>query len=501
MVRRGEIGVRMALGARLLPITLPLVLEVVALAVLGAALGAPAAYWTNRQLTPTLGELDINFSLSITPDLRAASVAFIATLIAAVGAALLPVWSTRKVNLRESLQSAGRTSIRSHVRPRRSLLIAQLGLTFVFISIAGASLQGVTRSQSMLAKFHSDDVVALGLNPLPGGYKDLVPAPYYRSLLDRVSTEPAVETAAFSNPRPFSGIQAREAVMKTGEAFDPSHSPAADTFYVTGGFFDLMRIPFLDGQTFPPDGAEPAAILTESLARRLFPRTGAVGKYVVYGAQEPEKLLVTGVVHNVPLSDVYVAENSIIFLNYWGYRNTELWPTLLIRPRGPAATAIASVRRDIDGAGREYPIDVVTMREQVDIQLFQERVLAGLAAALAAIGLLLAIVGLYGLLSYYVASRSREIGLRVALGAQRREVLGLIVGESVRLIAMASVVAVPLAYVVLRIASHMLYDFGGSNPLILLASLAILMATALAASWSPCKRAMRVDPARALRME
>jgi putative ABC transport system permease protein len=243
-------------------------------------------------------------------------------------------------------------------------------------------------------------------------------------------------------------------------------------------------------------------MVSESLAKRLFPASGALGQHISVGSEQgTQDLEIIGVVADARLMDPRAKDLSFVYLNYWQYPDYEKWGDIQLRYSGDSAGLISAVRGELRDAGHEYPIHLRTITEKRDISLLQERMLAALGTAFGALALTLTGVGLFGLLNFFVTSRTGEIGIRVALGAERRDITWLVLREVFVLVGAGLLIGLPLSYATRRVLSNLLYGVGPLAVIPLVLSIAFLLGVAGIAALIPVCRATSVDPMVTLRHE
>lgn len=505
--RQRDTAVRLALGATHSQIALPIVFEAIILTSAGALLGIPFTALMNLRLLRLAGTLFTNFSLSLMPDLHVfafACAVIVLTAVVSIGAPCLNIWNS---NLAASLQVSGRTATKSHAGSRRVLIVVQLGFTLAIVGTAATFAQTLQTAKRVFIGVEPDKVLTLSLNPVAGGYRGLTPAIYYRELLERVRTNPAVREAALSHSVPLQEIRNSESVVieeqpreRTGMTVE-----TAEILYVSESFFMTLGVPFRDGGGFSPaDGASQprVAIITESLARKLYPNGSVVGRRMNVGIDpDTQHLEIRGVVGDVQLADLHHPQVSIVFLNFWEYPQMQLWPTLLVRLEDSRNESLVSIESDISSTGREYSVAVKTLGDLRGNQMFLERLMVSISTFFCITGLIMVALGLYALLSFVVARRTREIGIRIALGAQRKQVFLLVIRETLYLTVLGIMTGIPIALGVFKLASRLIYGIHPANIVTWTAAVGALTLATFLATWLPCTRATRLDPVVALRAE
>jgi predicted permease len=495
--RQREAAVRLALGATRHQVAFAVVLEVIALAVVGSFIAVPLAYLVDQRFLPVINESFSNLDLSVVLDFRVLAFAFMVTLVAALLAAIVPYLKTSDLDLAGSLQGSGRTLSNADPAFRKVLITAQLSLTLVFVGAAGTFIQTVQKLNKLLDDIDPSTVWEFNLNPVAGGYRDLVPQPYYRDLLERIRSLPGIQRTALSSTPPLPEVRDSEPVGLK-ESSNAGNAVTADVSYISEAFFDTFRIALREGNDFSSvdDGARtPKAIVTRVLAHKLLPGGSALHRHLTIGTSpDTQDVEIVGIIPDVQLADLHASDASAVFLDYWQYPQMQFRPTLSARMSGSSSVLIDEITKEIRSRGREYPVTVRTLAQQRDVQLFQERALARLSIVLAAVVVVLVTLGLYGVLSYHVSSKAREISIRIAVGAKKSDLLWFVLREYLSLTIIGAISGLVLTIGFLRLISHFLYGVHPLNPLILIASLGSLLLTTAIATFVPCLRASATDP-------
>lgn len=498
--RQREIAIQLAMGATRLRVVVRLVLEGVLVAMCAAFVAIPLAFLS---LKPALALIDSLFeNLSILPvlDLRVLTFGFGVSLVAAFLSMIVPCLKTGDLDSAELLRTSGHTLTKSHFRVRRALIVFQLALTLGVMIGGGALIETVQDSKKSLVGLEVNRIVEVGLNPVTNGYRGIEAESYYHDLIERVRSIPGVRQATLSHDPPFPPMRDIEQVaLQRGSM--PTQAITADVVYVTETFFDTFGIPVLQGQAFSRtvENTPRRALVTAALAHRLNAADSIVGEHLIVGSPpEMEDVEVSGIVGNLPVTDVHTAKPLIVFLNYWDYPRMELWPTISLS-MDTNTVPITAVTETVQSAGREYPTNVRTLKAQRDNQLLEERLLEFLSTILCIVAMLLAIMGVYSILSYNVSSKKYEIGIRVAVGAQKADIFWLIARQALGMAVMGGILGIPFAVGLLEVAAHFLTGFRPFAPLAFAASVGVFVPTTMIAALGPCVRAARIDPIVAIR--
>jgi ABC-type antimicrobial peptide transport system permease subunit len=341
------------------------------------------------------------------------------------------------------------------------------------------------------------------LSQTPEGYKNLKPLPYYRELVRSVEALPGMRAVAMTDFAPFFNFAYRQpvAALDAGSAGQEAQAHVAK---VTDGFFAAVGMTIVSGRDFRRDEtAEPVAIISQSLAARFGDPSAMVGRHIRIGTTaEYQRLTVVGVASDAQfdLSDPAEMRPPAVYVNAWQYP-AELagYPVLVVKTGGGLSAAL--MRQTVSRLGREYVQRIHTLSAEIDGALVENRLTAYLSGTFGLLALVLAATGLFGLLSYQVANRTGEIGIRLALGARRGQIQWLMVRQAASLVVGGCAAGLALADLTGRAIGGLLFGVEASDARLLAASTAILALTALAAAWLPARRAASVDPLVALRHE
>jgi len=468
----------------------------------GGSLGLLMAAAAARVLVSIYGSANPTFDVDVTPDARTIGFSCIVSAAAFLVFAVGPAWKASRVDIAVFQAASSRVS-GGRSRTRRIVVISQVALTLVLVAVGSLFIDALSSLRKAPLGFTVERILDTRLTPLPGAYdRSFRPGPYYRALLEAVASLPGVNSVAIAHSAPLLTLAQPEPVGVAGS----ESSVPAELLIVTDTFFKTMEIPLVDGEEFrrTDEGAERrTTIVSQSLARVLFGGDHAIGKRIRVGSNPDNQMLeIVGVARDAVLTRPQQRNALVAYLNYWqAGQNLQVYSDLLVRAKDDGASLAPAIRRELQRLGREYPGRMRSLSEQREAALAQERLLASLSTAFGALGLLLAAIGLYGLLSFSVASRRTEIGVRMALGAGRRQVFGLVLREAALLLVVGAAIGMPLAWMAGQLAARTL--FGLDSPGLLPIGAAVLLLTlvgAVAAS-IPAHRASSIDPLHALKRE
>lgn len=515
--RRREVAIRLALGARRRDIAGVLLFENALLLLIGAAFGIVLAFWTARAILAQGNRMFSNFSLSTGWDLRVFGffIAALAFILAVFAVAAL--WQAGRLSRAEHLQESSRGVTATNTFAQKALAAAQIALTLALVAgstLFAASLKHMYRIDF---GFKPHGVWEALLSPRPGGYRNFAPDRYYRDLLDRIGSMPDVVSASLTDAIPFFNAAYEEPVA-TIENAHPGQEVRARVLGVSDRFFDTLGVQPIAGQDFRPqddNSADPAVLISRSLAEYLAVHQGnrpsepatdprdLLGRHLRVGNEtEYQRLRIIGIAPDLDMNLANLDESRpfTVYIDLWQHHSLQGYPVLLIRT---AARTLAAepIRRAVQQQGREYVQRFTSLDTEIDNALVENRMLAYLSSAFAVLALMLAAVGLFGLLSYQVANRTSEIGIRMALGAQRVQIQSMVLRHVTGLLLFGTLGGIALTLALQRVVRGLLFGVAAANPGVLAFSLAMLAASAGLGAWIPVQRASRIDPLDALRHE
>jgi putative ABC transport system permease protein len=515
--RQREMAVRATLGAGRWRICRQLLTESTLLGLGGSIVGLALAYFAISWLKSMLPAEEIPRLASVSIDVRVLLFTALIGMVTGVVFGLAPALQLSNVELTESLKTGSKNLVAANHRLRSSLAVTEIALAVVLVTGAGLMVKSLWRLLHVDPGFRSESILSARITPNQAFCKNFQRCQsFYDSLLDRVRALPGVRNAALVNALPLNGRIGFIAARWEGypEIRDGEVEPLIFDSVVTPDYLSVMQIPLLRGRNFTESdtapGAEPVALITASTARKYFPGNPAVGKHV-RAAWLNEWKRVVGVVADVredslakPLPD-YI--NGAIYEPYTQhaqliYRQPPTEMTLVVRGSTNAASFAGALHQAVLELNREVPItEVQTLRQVVNDSVSGSRAIMSLFAIFAALAVVLGAVGVYGVLSYSVAQRTSEIGVRMALGAQRADIQALILGQGLRIAILGICAGLAGAIVLTRLMTTLLYGVTATDPATF-ASVALLLAViALVACYIPAQRAVRMDPTVALRYE
>jgi predicted permease len=497
-----ELAVRGSLGAGRARLVRQMLAESVLLSLMGGALGIAVAFAAEQLLIHFLPQGHVSIVIDLHPDARALIFTFALALATGLLFGLAPALQATRGHLAATLKTDSAASIggASPSRFRGALVIAQVAFSIMLLIAAGLFARTLANLRPTDYRVHPDHVLLFTMKPQQEIYNEERKRILARELLRRVSAIPSVESAALAKNGPLGSRWHTDSIAVPG-----GQAVQAATDNVTPGFFDSIGLPIIAGRDFTaadrPDSPW-VAIINEALAHALFKNQNPIGRIIqdVDDAQT-HRFQVVGVVPNSHYYDLHAAPPPAVYFTYQA--DFLYMPTLHVRTSAPnTAGIISAVRHEFDVLDKGFPIfNIKTLEVRIEDSMARERMVANLAAALGLLALVLSAVGLYGVLAYLVSRRTREIGIRMALGANAGAVVWLIAREALLLIAAGTVLGVAIATLAGRLLRAYLFGISPADPLILAASAATMLIVAAIAVSVPAARAAAIDPMVALHYE
>jgi putative ABC transport system permease protein len=506
--RDREMAIRAAMGASRFRLLRQLLTESVLLAAAGGALGLLlASYGVDLLLKLEPGNLPRMNEVGIDKEvlLFTSGVSLLSGLLFG----LAPAMQASRTNLNESLKEGGRTSTetRGRKRIRGLLVVSQTALALVLLAGAGLMIKSFVRLQQVEPGFNPEGLLSLQVSPTPIRYGDDVKkVAIHRELLDRVRSLPGVQSAATSSDVPPQNVSDVDGFEVAGQPVPPDQNrPLAERIILSTDYFRAMGIPLLSGRDFErtdDSNGPPVVIVNKTLAERYFPGADAVGGRIHFGNSEPDAPWITiiGVVGDVKNNGLGVKNAPTIYQSY--EQGPAIPICLFVRSSSNPERLTAGVRDVVQAIDKEMPVtDIQTGDQLLHDAVGQPRFQTTLIAIFAGLALVLAAVGIYGVISYSVAQRTHEIGVRLAVGARPRDVLVLVIRQGMLLTLTGTALGIGAAFGLTRLLSTMLFQVSTTDPITFVAVAVVLLGVAFLACWIPARRATKVDPMIALRYE
>ncbi len=511
VTRQREVAIRLAMGATRLRLIRQLLTESVFLALAGAALGLALAYGANRLLVG-LSPATIPHISGSSVDAQVLGFTLLVAVLTGIIFGLAPALQSTGQKLSEALKEGSRGSSggfeRAHLR--NLLVIVEIALSFVLLIGAGLLLKSFARLRSVNPGLDTHSLLTVWIELSPARYPDWAARPaFFRQVLERVATLPGVQSAAAIDAPPWSGTPGSSTFEIEGRPpVPPAERPIASAHVVSPNFFRTAEIPLLAGRSFTDadDAQHPGVILiSEALARRFFPDEDPIGKRInlLDPPTKPIWLSIIGVVGDVHFDALSAPPGADIYASYLQRYPllASSYTTLVLRASNPSSL-VPAIRHEVAGIDPDQPIGTVkTMDDYLDSSVSTQRLQMILLSVFAGLALVLAVLGIYGVISYSVGQRTREIGVRMALGAQPGDVQRLILGQGARLALMGAIIGLAASFGLTRLMSSLLYGVSSNDPATFGVVLSVLMLAALTAAYLPARSATRVAPTAALRHE
>jgi predicted permease len=507
VVRRREIGIRLALGAGRMRVVRQLLTESVMLSLMGGALGLLLSFWMTDAMTSFFPVIAYQIVLDVAPDTRALIFTITISFLTGVVFGLAPAFEATKTDLVPVLKGESQRSGRARsFSLRNALVVAQVALSIVVLVCAALFVQSFRNAKSIDPGFITHDAVLVSVNPGLFGYTKEQGRDFYRRLVERVGAMPGVESAGFIDRMPLGDgsnnwgpiYPAEKGVPPIGEGMEAT----AET--VSPGYFKTMRVELVEGRDFDArekEGVTPeSVIINETLARRLWPNESAVGKQMGLGRDLKDALQVIGVARDSKIKTLGETPRNLMYISVDQTYHGGM--TMIVRTPGEGGGVIEGVRQAVKEIDPRMPLyKVMTIEQHLTWAFWAQNMAAGLAAAFGLLALALAAVGLYGVISYTVARRTHEIGIRVALGAQARDILRIVLGQGMALTLIGLVAGLVAAFALARQLTSLLYGLSPGDPATYILVALVIACVALIACLVPARRATKVDPMIALRYE
>jgi len=501
-VRRREIAVRLALGASRRRLIRQLLTESLMLALLGGAVGLILTQWTARMLPGFFPANEAN-GLDLSLDWRVLVFTLGVTILTGVLFGLAPALQATRLNLLPALKDeAGAHGQRlRRIGLRDVLVISQLALSLVLLIGAALFVRSLRHAISFDPGFNVQNLLIASMETRGASLNKQQGQLFYQQTVERISSLPGVQAVSLTRIAPLGGGGQRRGTRFEGYQPQQNEDTETNTNIIGLNFFNTMGIPLVAGRDFNAqdrEGAPPVVIVNEEVARRYY-GGNALGKRLKMGSEGPFREIV-GVVRNAKYRNL--REQPLTFIYLPLAQEHQAGMTLMVRTAGDPTALVGSVRNDLRALNKDVPVfSVQTMEERIGGQLAADRMIAVLLSIFGAGALLLAAIGIYGVMGYSVARRTHEIGIRIALGAEQHDILKLIVGQGMVLVLIGAGVGLVLALALTRVVKSLLFDISATDPLTFTVVVLVLVGVALLACYLPARRATKVDPLVALRYE
>jgi predicted permease len=504
-MRQKELAVRLSLGASRRRLVHQMLVESLLLAALGAALGLALSFVLTRSLLALLPADSSPLLIQPRPDGRILVFTLALTVLTAFVFGLLPAfrasrpdpWTTLKDTIGSIAGGSGSLFL------RKGLVVTQVALSFLLLFGAGLFVRSLHNLKSTDTGVALDNLVSFQLSASLNGYDNERGTQFYKSLLEKLQSAPGVKSAAYASVPILAGDEWDSSMGVEGHTAKDGEDMQAFMNSFSPGYFKTMGIPILEGRDFTVMDARPqatVAIVNRSFADHFFKGQSAVGKRIGFGGGPATKLTIEiiGVVQNALYEGPREGIHRQVFIPRWGKTDA----TYYLRVATSSADAFRTIRSQVAQLDGTIPVYALkTVESQLDETLLTDRLIAVLSLGFGAVATVLASIGLYGVMAFVVARRRKEMGVRLALGAQPGRVIWLVMREVLLLFAIGLAIGIPSAIALGRLVASQLHDVEGSDPAIAIATVGLLTAVSILAGMIPARRASRIDPMLALRAE
>ena len=509
MTRHKEMAIRAALGASRLRVVRQLLTESILLSIAGGSVGLLLAVWWSDLLV-ALGKDDIPRAVHVGLDWWVLGFTAAVSMLTGLIFGIVPALHSSRTILTESLKEGGRGSGEGarRNRTRGFLVVSELSIAVVLLVGAGLLIQSLWRLQKVDSGLRTENVLTFTLGLPESRYKTEQQARFFRDLNEKLKNIPGVESASSVLPLPLSGDRFGISFQIDGRPVAPKDEPSADFFVAETNYFRTMGIPVIKGREFNDHdvhGSAPVVIITEEFARQYFPNEDPVGKRIKPGIStfDDEKSSmreIVGVAGNVRNRSLNTAPKPAYYVPQSQVPFNEM--VVVLKTTADPHSLVSAVNKEVSTLDKDLPLfGVKTMDEYVSASIAAPKFNTTLLSIFAAVALVLTIVGLYGVMSYSVAQRTNEIGIRLALGAQTGDVLKLVLKQGLLLVVIGLIIGLVGAFVLTKVMASLLFGVTTRDPLTFTAVAVLLPLVGLFACYIPALRAARVDPMDALRCE
>ncbi|HET6975486.1 MAG TPA: ABC transporter permease [Pyrinomonadaceae bacterium] len=504
--RTKEFALRMAVGAGRMRLVRQLFTESALLVSLGAFAGLALAWWGTRLLLLMASDGPEALPLDVTPNWRVLGFTIGVSALCALVFGIAPALRASRIEPNTSLKGGKSSTVSPLKNPLgKAFVVAQVALSLLLLVGAGLFVRTLINLQSIPSGFNQENAMLLQVDTSATGFKaedQQLPA-LLSEVEDKVRAIPNVQAVSFAFFTFHQGFWTTDAITRE-DGIPEGQSRSLRCNIVGKDFFAAMGIPILQGRTFGPQDTkdtQKVALVNEAMVRKFFPTGSPVGKrFGIDGPETTEAIEVIGVVKDAKFGSLQEKYAPMAFFPH--RQRPDAISNLVVRFSGPASAVVPQIRQTLKGINRNLPVDeVIPLSDLINRSLTQQTLVARLGSFFGLLALLLACVGLYGVLSYGVARRTNEIGIRMALGARNQSVLWLVLREALLLVAIGLVVGVLASLALTKTAASLLYELKPNDPLTIALATLLLATVATVAGYLPARRAARVDPMTALREE
>jgi predicted permease len=498
--RQKEISVRLSMGATRRRLIGQLLVESLMLAALGGALGVAIGYWGKQLLPGAPGQ-------AVPLDWRVLAFVAAATVVTGLLFGIAPALRATRADVSGVLKETSRGVVGTRSVLSKVLLVVQVAISLVLLVGAGLFLRTLDNLRRVDVGFDPNNLVLFRVNPQLNRYDEPRAVQLFQRMTERLGAIPGVRAVALTNPPLLSGSVNQTSLFLQGRTYDPAatQSDSINRLVVSPNFFDVMGIPLVLGRAFTDNEnhatAPRVAIINEAAARKYFPSENPIGRRFGSSIEQSGQIEVVGVLRDAKYDSVRDQAPATMYVPF-GQQARFAPPTFVVRTASDPASFVTPIREALRAIDPDIPMqDVFTQMEQVERRFVQEKTFAQASTVFGALALVLAAVGLFGVMSYNVSRRTNEIGIRIALGAQRRDVLGATLRESLALVVGGAAIGLAAAIGVSRFIASQLFGVSPNDVTTMAMAITVLLIVAAIAAYLPARRASRVDPMVALRYE
>ena len=494
--RQKEISVRLSLGATRARLVRQLLTESIVLASMGGALGILVGYWGQQLLPGPPGQV-------AALDWRVLSFALTVTMLTGIVFGIAPALRATSVNVSAALKETSRSVAGSRSILSKALLIVQVAVSLVLLIGAGLFLRTVQNLRSVDVGFNPQNLVLFRVDPRLNRYDAKRVVPLYADMMDRLRTVPGVRAVAFSQPPLLSGSVNSTGIFVQGRTYPPDQRDSINRLVVSPNFFEVMGIPLIAGRAFTDRDTENApkvVVINETAVRKYFSNENPIGRRFGYSVETSGQTEIVGVLRDAKYNSVRDSAPPTMYVPYLQANASN--PAFDVRTAGDPVGVMGAIREAVRRIDPNMPLmDMSTQMEQIEKRFLQEKLFAQAYAVFGGLALLVASVGLFGLMSYSVSRRTNEIGIRMALGAQRLDVLRLVMRESMLLVIAGVTIGLALAIAASRLVATLLFGLAPTDLVTMVLAMTVMVLVSAIAGYLPARRAARVDPMVALHYE
>jgi predicted permease len=517
--RQREFAIRLAIGAGAARIVRQLLVESFLLAASGAAVGLLLAAWADQLLLKVFVADSSEIAITTTPDLRILAFTFGITLVTTILFGLVPAFQAARADVAPTLKDQGGAVVGgSNVLLRKSLVAAQVTLSVLLLIGAGLFIRTLSNLRGLGPGFATQHLIGFELDPSLSGYKGERSKLFYSQLTERLAALPGVSDVGIAGVRILEDDEWDSSMTVEGYSFKPGENPEPYMNLISPNYFATMGIPIVAGRDFtvkdnllvphgnsndPDDTTPTTAIINQKFAKKYFGSRNPIGRHIGFGSDPGTKtdMEVIGMVKDVKYTNLRDEIPPQAFIPYLAVKDVG-GMTVYVRTTRDPSQIMGAIRNEVRGLDSNIPIySLRSADEQIDNSLRIERLIASLSSVFGLLATLLAVIGLYGVMAYAVSRRTREIGIRMALGAINSDVIWMVMREVLLLVAIGVAIGVPAAILLSQFVKSQLFGLEPHDPSTILASTVLLALVAGLAGLIPALRASRIDPMRALHYE